>query len=48
MALGASMQNIVTETEQDAKRMIEYLRDNKLGRATFLPITSVKGKELEK
>ncbi len=48
MALGASLQNIVTDTEQDAKKMIEYLRQNNLGRATFLPISSVKGKRLEK
>lgn len=48
MSLGASLQNIVTETEQDAKKMVEYLRTNHLGRASFLPITSVKGKKLEK
>ena len=48
MALGASIQNIVTKTEQDAKKLIEYLRENNLGRASFLPITSVKGKKLEK
>ena len=47
MALGASLQNIVTETEQDAKKLIEYLRANNLGRASFLPISSVKGKKLE-
>ena len=35
MALGAAMQNIVTETEQDAKTLIDYLRKNRLGRATF-------------
>ena len=40
-ALGASIQNIVTEDEHTAKEMIAYLRENKLGRATFLPITSV-------
>ncbi|MBO5610808.1 MAG: chromosome segregation protein SMC [Eubacterium sp.] len=40
-ALGGSIQNIVTEDEATAKEMIAYLRDNKLGRATFLPITSV-------
>ncbi len=40
-ALGASIQNIVTEDENTAKEMISYLRTNKLGRATFLPITSV-------
>ncbi len=43
-ALGASIQNIVTEDEETAKEMISYLRSNKLGRATFLPITSVKGR----
>ena len=48
MALGASIQNIVTETEQDAKKMIEYLRKNNLGRATFLPIASVRGKKLDR
>ena len=48
MCLGASLQNIVTETEEDAKRLVEYLRKNNLGRASFLPITSVKGKKLEK
>ena len=40
-ALGGSIQNIVTEDEATAKEMIAYLRDNKLGRATFLPITGV-------
>ncbi len=48
MCLGASLQNIVTETEEDAKKLVEYLRKNNLGRASFLPITSVKGKKLEK
>lgn len=48
MALGAALQNIVTSTEEEAKRLVEYLRTNKLGRATFLPITSVKGKKIEK
>lgn len=47
MCLGASLQNVVTETEEDAKRLIEHLRKNNLGRASFLPITSVKGKKLE-
>ena len=47
MCLGASLQNIVTETEEDAKKLIEHLRTNNLGRASFLPITSVKGKKLE-
>ena len=48
MCLGASLQNIVTDTEEDAKKLVEYLRKNNLGRASFLPITSVKGKKLEK
>ena len=48
MCLGASLQNIVTETEEDAKRLVEHLRKNNLGRASFLPITSVKGKKLNK
>ena len=47
MCLGASLQNIVTETEEDAKKLIEHLRVNNLGRASFLPITSVKGKKLD-
>ena len=48
MCLGQALQNIVTETEQDAKKLIEHLRKNSLGRASFLPITSVKGRKLEK
>ena len=47
MCLGASIQNIVTETEQDAKKLVEHLRKNKLGRASFLPISSVKGRKIE-
>ena len=37
MALGGALQNVVVERDEDAKRMIEYLRANRLGRATFLP-----------
>ena len=48
MCLGASLQNIVTETEEDAKKLVAHLRKNNLGRASFLPISSVKGKKLEK
>lgn len=48
MCLGAALQNIVTETEEDAKKLIEYLRKENLGRASFLPITAVKGKKLDK
>jgi chromosome segregation protein len=42
IALGASVQSIVTETENDAKLLIEHLKKHNLGRATFLPISSVK------
>ena len=48
MALGQSMQNIVTDSEEDAKKLVNHLRQFNLGRASFLPITSVKGKKLEK
>lgn len=47
VALGAAMQNIVTENEADAKRAIYYLKQNKLGRATFLPISGIKGRSLD-
>lgn len=40
-ALGGSIQNIVTDSEQTAKQLIEYLKKNKYGRATFLPLTSM-------
>ena len=40
-ALGGNIQNIVTDNENTAKKMIEFLKKNKLGRATFLPLTSV-------
>ena len=42
MVLGATQQHVVTEDEETAKEMIEYLRENGLGRATFLPMTTVK------
>lgn len=44
-ALGGSIQNIVTDSEQTAKQLIEYLKKNKFGRATFLPLTSVGRKD---
>ena len=47
VALGSSIQNIVTPTEQDAKFAIEYLRKYNMGRVTFLPITSIKGRKLK-
>ena len=48
MALGATIQNIVTDTEDEAKKLVNYLRENNLGRASFLPISSVKGNKLAK
>lgn len=44
-ALGGSIQNIVTSDEDTAKRMIQYLKQNRYGRATFLPLTSVGKKQ---
>lgn len=46
MVLGGALQNIVTSDEHTAKDMINYLKENKSGRATFLPITSVRGRTL--
>ncbi len=46
-ALGAAVQNIVVESEEDAKAAIAYLREQRAGRATFLPLSSVKGRVLD-
>ena len=46
MVLGAALQNVVVTREEDAKEMIDYLRQNRLGRATFLPISAVQGRTL--
>ncbi|MBO4297711.1 MAG: chromosome segregation protein SMC, partial [Clostridia bacterium] len=46
MVLGGALQNIVVDRDEDAKRMIDYLRVNRFGRATFLPIGSVRGRTL--
>ena len=45
--LGNSLQNIVTQTEEDAKALIEYLRANKLGRITFMPLTSIRPRYID-
>ena len=45
-ALGGSIQNIVTDNENTAKDMIAFLKQNKYGRATFLPLTSMKNKKV--
>ena len=47
IALGGSIQNIVTDNEFTAKQLIQYLKQNKLGRATFLPLTNIEGNELK-
>lgn len=46
IALGSSIQNIVIDTQEDAKRVINYLKSKNLGRVTFLPITSMSGRYL--
>ena len=46
-ALGAAMQNIVTSTEEDAKKAIALLKKRDGGRATFLPLSTVKGRDLD-
>ena len=43
-ALGAAIQHIVTDNENDAKKAINYLKENRQGRATFLPISAIKSK----
>ena len=48
MCLGQSLQNVVTDTEEDAKKLVEHLRKNNLGRASFLPISSIRGKKLDR
>ena len=47
VALAQSYQNIITETEEDAKKAIEYLKKGRFGRATFLPLTAVNGRRFE-
>ena len=46
-ALGASLQHIVVDSENDAKRAIEFLKKQNKGRATFLPISTIKSRSLE-
>lgn len=43
-ALGAAVQNIVTDSEKDAKHAINFLKESRAGRATFLPVTAIKSK----
>ena len=48
MALGGMLQNVVTDDEETAKRLVRHLRNNNLGRASFLPITSMKPLKIDK
>lgn len=43
-ALGGSIQNVVTDTDKTAKEVIEYLKKNRFGRATFLPLSNIANK----
>ena len=47
ISLGAALQNIITKDEHTAKEAIRFLKEKKLGRATFLPITSVRPRDLD-
>lgn len=46
-AIGAAYQNIVTDTEDEAKKAIDYLKQKNYGRATFLPISAVQGRTID-
>lgn len=46
-ALGGAMQHIVVENDQAARQAISHLKERKLGRATFLPLTNIKGRQIE-
>ena len=46
-ALGGSIQNIVTDNEETAKKLIGFLKQNKYGRATFLPLSAISGRDIK-
>ncbi len=46
-ALGGNIQNIVTDTQETAKALISYLKNNRLGRATFIPLSGIRAKKDE-
>lgn len=46
-ALGGALQNIVVGREEDAKAAIEFLKETRAGRATFLPVSAIRGRRLE-
>ncbi|MCL2637068.1 MAG: chromosome segregation protein SMC [Oscillospiraceae bacterium] len=47
IALGSALQNVIVENEETAKRCMRFLKETSAGRATFLPLTSIKGRELD-
>lgn len=47
ISLGSSLQNLVVKDEEKARLMIEYLKANKLGRVTFLPLNIIRGRVLD-
>jgi chromosome segregation protein len=47
VSLGGALQNIITQDEFSARNAIEYLKNNNLGRVTFLPLTSIKARTIE-
>lgn len=47
MALGAGLQNLVVDREEDAKNAIQFLKQKNAGRATFLPLTAIHSQELQ-
>ena len=46
IALGASSQHIIVEDEQAATKAIDFLKQNRAGRATFLPLTTIKARSI--
>ena len=46
-ALGGTIQNIVTDNEETAKGLITFLKQNKFGRATFLPLSAISGRDIK-
>lgn len=46
IALGGAISDVITKDEDTAKKLIKYLKDSNIGRATFLPLTIVKGKKI--
>lgn len=47
IALGSAVHNVVTSTDKDASRLISFLKENKLGRVTFLPINNIRSRSIE-